>query len=108
MKPPIPPPPQKTAPQNRVTAPHAARRRRPPAASLRGGGTRLPRRLPQTASEARLMPASRPTLVDLPARAASGLVWVYQKTVSPALVVLDPTGGCRFAPACSHYARGAL
>lgn len=50
----------------------------------------------------------RPTLVDLPARAASGLVWVYQKTVSPALVVLDPTGGCRFAPTCSHYARGAL
>jgi putative membrane protein insertion efficiency factor len=54
------------------------------------------------------MSAPRPTLVDLPARAASGLVWVYQKTVSPALVVLDPTGGCRFAPTCSHYARGAL
>ncbi|MBI2813774.1 MAG: membrane protein insertion efficiency factor YidD [Opitutae bacterium] len=44
----------------------------------------------------------------LPVRAASGLVWVYQKTASPALVVLDPTGGCRFAPTCSHYARGAL
>ena len=43
-----------------------------------------------------------------PARAAGGLVWVYQRTVSPALVVLDPTGGCRFAPTCSHYARGAL
>ena len=54
------------------------------------------------------MPASRPTLVDLPARAASGLIWVYQRTVSPALVVLDPTGGCRFAPTCSHYDRGAL
>lgn len=50
----------------------------------------------------------RYSIVDLPARAASGLVWVYQKTVSPALVVLDPTGGCRFAPTCSHYARGAL
>ena len=47
-------------------------------------------------------------LVSLPARAASGLVWVYQKTVSPALVVIDPTGGCRFAPTCSHYAREAL
>ena len=23
-------------------------------------------------------------------------------------VVIDPTGGCRFAPSCSHYARGAL
>ena len=47
-------------------------------------------------------------LLSLPARAASGLVWVYQKTVSPALVVIDPTAGCRFAPTCSHYARGAL
>ena len=50
----------------------------------------------------------RSTLTRLPARAASGLVWVYQKTISPALVVIDPTGGCRFAPSCSHYARGAL
>ena len=47
-------------------------------------------------------------VVSLPARVASGLIWVYQRTVSPALVVLDPTGGCRFAPTCSHYARGAL
>ena len=54
------------------------------------------------------MPADRPTLVDLPARAARGLIWVYQRTLSPALVVLDPTGGCRFAPTCSHYACGAL
>ncbi len=44
----------------------------------------------------------------VPLRAATLLIWVYQKTVSPALVVLDPTGGCRFAPTCSHYARGAL
>lgn len=36
------------------------------------------------------------------------MVWVYQKVVSPALVVIDPTGGCRFAPTCSHYARGVL
>ena len=50
----------------------------------------------------------RSTLVRLPARIASGLVWVYQKTISPALVVIDPTGGCRFAPTCSHYARTAL
>ena len=54
------------------------------------------------------MPADRPTLVDLPARAARGLIWVYQRTLSPALVVLAPTGGCRFAPTCSHYASGAL
>lgn len=52
--------------------------------------------------------SDHPTLAQLPARAASGLVWVYQRTVSPALVVLFPTCGCRFAPTCSHYARGAL
>jgi putative membrane protein insertion efficiency factor len=45
---------------------------------------------------------------SLPARALSGLIWVYQKAVSPALVVLNPTGGCRFAPTCSHYARESL
>ena len=43
-----------------------------------------------------------------PAWTASQLVWVYQKTVSPALVALNPACGCRFAPTCSHYAREAL
>jgi putative membrane protein insertion efficiency factor len=47
-------------------------------------------------------------LVSIPARALSGLIWVYQRTVSPAFVVLSPTCGCRFAPTCSHYAREAL
>ena len=47
-------------------------------------------------------------LFSLPARAASGLVWVYQRTVSPALMALNPTCGCRFAPTCSQYAREAL
>ncbi len=45
---------------------------------------------------------------SLPARIASGLVRAYQLTVSPALVALNPTCGCRFAPTCSHYARQAL
>jgi putative membrane protein insertion efficiency factor len=45
---------------------------------------------------------------SLPARAASGLVWVYQRTVSPALAAAFPSCGCRFAPTCSHYAREAL
>jgi uncharacterized protein len=49
-----------------------------------------------------------PPVPGLPARAASGLVWLYQKTLSPALAVCHPTGGCRFAPTCSHYAREAL
>ena len=48
------------------------------------------------------------TMKTLPARAVSGLVWVYQLTLSPALVALNPACGCRFAPTCSHYARGAL
>jgi putative membrane protein insertion efficiency factor len=43
-----------------------------------------------------------------PARAVSGLVRVYQLTVSPALVALNPSCGCRFATTCSHYAREAL
>jgi uncharacterized protein len=47
-------------------------------------------------------------LSRLPLRLATLLIWIYQKTISPALVVIDPTGGCRFAPTCSHYARGAL
>lgn len=42
------------------------------------------------------------------ARLAGGLVLLYQKTVSPALAVANPLGGCRFAPTCSHYAVEAL
>lgn len=47
-------------------------------------------------------------LLSLPSRALSALIWVYQKTISPALVVAAPSCGCRFAPTCSHYARDAL
>jgi len=45
---------------------------------------------------------------SLPAWTLGGLIWLYQRTLSPALVVLNPTCGCRFAPTCSHYARTAL
>jgi putative membrane protein insertion efficiency factor len=48
------------------------------------------------------------TAVRLPARGLEGLIWLYQRTISPALVVINPHGGCRFAPTCSHYARVAL
>ena len=47
-------------------------------------------------------------LHTLPARAAEGLVWVYQRTLSPVLAAAFPSCGCRFHPTCSHYARGAL
>ncbi|HEY4302378.1 MAG TPA: membrane protein insertion efficiency factor YidD [Candidatus Didemnitutus sp.] len=49
--------------------------------------------------------ASRPSPA---ARVVGGLISIYQKTVSPALAVANPFGGCRFAPTCSHYAAGAL
>lgn len=48
------------------------------------------------------------TIVALPSRALSALIWLYQRGVSPALAALNPTCGCRFAPTCSHYAREAL
>jgi putative membrane protein insertion efficiency factor len=48
------------------------------------------------------------SIAALPARALSGLIWLYQRTLSPALVVISPNSGCRFAPSCSHYARIAL
>jgi putative membrane protein insertion efficiency factor len=46
--------------------------------------------------------------LSLPARTVSGLIRIYQRTVSPAMAVIWPTCGCRFAPTCSHYAREAL
>lgn len=54
------------------------------------------------------MPEPLQFIVSLPARALSGLIWVYQRTLSPALVVISPNSGCRFAPSCSHYAQIAL
>ena len=54
------------------------------------------------------MPELLQSIVRLPARALSGLIWVYQRTLSPALVVISPNAGCRFAPRCSHYAQIAL
>jgi putative membrane protein insertion efficiency factor len=48
-------------------------------------------------------------LASLPARALLGLVWVYQRAVSPVLpAVFGPSCGCRFYPTCSHYAAEAL
>jgi len=66
---------------------------------------------PTPAPNARGEVAAPPAIAwvaTLPARLLGGLIWVYQRTLSPALVVLNPTCGCRFAPTCSHYAREAL
>lgn len=52
--------------------------------------------------------AALTAVVALPSRAASGLVWVYQRTLSPALAAAFPSCGCRFHPTCSQYAREAL
>jgi uncharacterized protein len=54
------------------------------------------------------MPDVRSVLVRLPARLLDGVIALYQRVVSPALTVVAPSCGCRFAPTCSHYARGAL
>ena len=54
------------------------------------------------------MPEPLQFIVRLPARALGALIWVYQRTLSPALVVISPNSGCRFAPSCSHYAQIAL
>ncbi|RXK54477.1 membrane protein insertion efficiency factor YidD [Oleiharenicola lentus] len=47
-------------------------------------------------------------ILRLPVRVLDAAIWLYQRTLSPALVALNPTCGCRFAPSCSHYARDAL
>lgn len=48
-------------------------------------------------------------VLRLPARALLALVWVYQKTLSPAIpAVFGPACACRFHPTCSHYAAGAV
>jgi putative membrane protein insertion efficiency factor len=48
-------------------------------------------------------------LVRLPASALLGLIWLYQRTLSPALpAIFGAACGCRFSPSCSHYAAGAI
>ncbi|MEI6861654.1 MAG: membrane protein insertion efficiency factor YidD [Verrucomicrobiota bacterium] len=45
----------------------------------------------------------------LPADALLALVWLYQRTLAPALPALfGPACGCRFHPTCSHYAADAV
>ncbi len=55
-------------------------------------------------------PVSKFTFIlRLPARALLALVWVYQKTLSPAIpAIFGPACACRFHPTCSHYAAEAV
>lgn len=42
-------------------------------------------------------------------RTLRGLIWLYQRSLSPLLSLLDVVGGgCRFEPTCSHYCAEAL
>lgn len=47
-------------------------------------------------------------LAHLGVTALRGAIWLYQRTLSPALAAAAPMCGCRFAPTCSHYAQDAL
>jgi len=48
-------------------------------------------------------------MAQLPTQALLGLVWLYQRGVSPVLpAVFGPNCGCRFSPTCSHYAAEAV
>ncbi|MFZ5496362.1 MAG: membrane protein insertion efficiency factor YidD [Verrucomicrobiota bacterium] len=54
------------------------------------------------------MPELIASIARLPVRVLAAAIWLYQRTLSPALSALNPHCGCRFAPTCSHYAREAL
>ena len=46
---------------------------------------------------------------SLPARLLLGLIWLYRRTLSPALpAVFGPACGCRFHPTCAAYAADAV
>ena len=50
-----------------------------------------------------------PFVASLPTRGLLALIWLYQRTLSPALPALfGPACGCRFTPTCSHYAADAI
>ena len=56
---------------------------------------------------------ARPSLLAqlfrLPEHGLRGLVWLYQRTLSPVLpAVFGSACACRFSPTCSHYATEAL
>jgi len=55
-------------------------------------------------------PSLASRLRQLPAAALLGLIWLYQRTLSPALPALFGVAGCgcRFHPTCSHYAADAI
>ncbi len=48
-------------------------------------------------------------IASLPAAGLLALLWLYRRTLSPALpAVFGPTCGCRFHPTCAVYAADAV
>lgn len=50
-------------------------------------------------------------IIHIPRRCALGMIFVYQKTISPdhgVLRGLHPHGFCKFYPSCSEYTRLAI
>lgn len=50
----------------------------------------------------------RPPESQVVSRGLAGLIWVYQRTVSPVIHLGGRVQMCRFHPTCSEYARQAL
>jgi putative membrane protein insertion efficiency factor len=56
-----------------------------------------------------LLPRVLRLAASLPARLLLGLIWLYRRTLSPALpAVFGPACGCRFHPTCAAYAAAAV
>jgi putative membrane protein insertion efficiency factor len=56
-----------------------------------------------------LLPRVIRLAMSLPARLLLGLIWLYRRTLSPALpAVFGPACGCRFHPTCAAYAAEAV
>lgn len=69
----------------------------------------LPARPLRVSAAAQWARAALRGIARLPSHALLALIWIYQRSVAPALPLLfGPACGCRFSPTCSHYAAGAV
>src|SRR5690606_32807800 len=77
------------------------------------GHAMSPRAMPAhdriAASAPRIALPALARVAQIPARILLGAIWLYQRTLSPALPILTlGRCGCRFSPTCSHYAADAV